>query len=67
MNYINFILIFFQIWYIYKYLKKLQDTDERLKDNEIDYSNIKLQLTRQECFINELQKEIDKLKQNLHN
>lgn len=67
MNYINFILICFQIWCIYKYLKKLKDTDERLKDNEIDYSNIKLQLTRQECFINELQKEIDKLKQNLHN
>lgn len=42
MNYINFLLICFQIWCIIKYMKKLKDTDERFKQNEIDYSDLKL-------------------------
>ena len=66
MNFINFCLLCFQIWCISKYIKKLKDTDERLKDNEIDYSEIKLQQKRQECFINDLNNEIKKLK-DLHN
>lgn len=62
MNYINFCLICFQIYFIYKYFMKLKDTDERLKDNEIDYSEIKLQQKRQELIINDLNKEIENLK-----
>ena len=71
MKFINFCLFCFYIWCIITYTKKLKDTDERFKDNEIDYSEIKLQQKRQELIINDLNKEIEKLKNKkincLHN
>lgn len=63
MSYINFCLIIFQIWCIYKYIKKLKDTEERLKDNEIDYSDIKLQLNCYEKILHQLDDKIENLKQ----
>ena len=66
MNYINFCLICFQIWCIYKYLKKLKGTEDMLKDNIQDYYELKQILTKHECFINDLNNEIEKLK-DLHN
>ena len=67
MNIVNFCLICFQIWCIVKYIKKLKDTDERLKDNEIDYSDIKLQLTKFECYMKELDENNSFLKNKILN
>ncbi len=69
MSYINFCLIIFQICCIYKYIKKLKETDERLKENEIDYFELKAQNAKLECFIKELDDKIENLKQCkcLHN
>ncbi len=69
MNYINFCLICFQIWCIYKYIKKLRDTDERFKQNEIDYFEVKAQIKKFECYLKNLDEEIEDLKKNqrLHN
>ena len=66
MNYINLCLIIFQIYFIYKYLKKLKDTDERFNDNIQDFFELKVQNEKLECFINDLNNEIKKLK-DLHN
>lgn len=54
MNYINFLLICFQIWCIIKYIKKLKDTDERLQQNEIDYFELKAQNAKLECYLKDL-------------
>ncbi len=42
MNLVSFCLLIIYIYLIIKYYKKLKDTDERLKENEIDYSDLKL-------------------------
>lgn len=62
MNYINFCLICFQIYFIYKYLKKLKDTDERLNDNIQDYFELKAQNSKLECYIKNLSDELEKIK-----
>lgn len=66
MNYINLCLIILQIYFIYKYLKKLKETQDMLKDNIQDYFELKAQNAKLECFIIDLNNEIEKLK-DLHN
>lgn len=67
MNYINFLLICFQIWCIIKYIKKLKDTDERLQQNEIDYFELKAQNAKLECYLKDLSDNNDFLKNKIIN
>lgn len=65
MNYINFLLICFQIWCIIKYIKKLKDTDERFQQNEIDYFELKAQNAKLECYLKDLSDNNDFLKNKI--
>ena len=46
MNLVNFCLLIIYIYVVVKYHKKLKDTDERFKQNEIDYSDLKLKFEK---------------------
>ncbi len=66
MDILSVFLLFFQIFVIYKYLIRLKSVEDMYKDNIQDYFELKAQNAKLECFINDLNNEIKKLK-DLHN
>ena len=57
MNYINFCFLLIQIYFIVKYIKALKAADERMKDNELDYSDHEVRLRNLELRFIDLQNE----------